>query len=217
MKIFCIGYNKTGSTSLYHAIKRLGFRGDLSTMNEGEFLMQNVKEGDLKSVIDWIEKWNDVELFKDVPFSIPHVWKSLYQKYPDAIYILSERDSSEQWYNSIYKFHKLGFGFSDKPSWDDVKERGYGYIREDRSGGFLYDYMSYTYGKDSLPYDKDKLISSYETHNKEVKEFFKDKDNFISINVSTDNDYLNLCSFLGKEPKGNSFPRTKITNERDTW
>ena len=216
MKIFCIGYNKTGSTSLYHAVKKLGFIGDLSTMIEGEFLMNNVKEGDLKSVIDWIEKRSDVELFKDVPFSIPHVWKSLYQKYPDAIFILSERDSSQQWYNSIYKFHNLGFRFSDKPTWDEVSKREYRYIREDGSGGFLYDYMSYTYGKDGLPYDKDKLIASYEAHNKEVKEFFKDKNNFISINVSSNNDYLNLCTFLGKEPKGNSFPRKKITADMKT-
>jgi len=217
MKIFCIGYNKTGSTSLYHSILNLGFRGDLSTMGEGELLMYDVSEGNVNNVIDWIKKRNDVDLFKDVPFSLPHVWKSLYEKYPNAIYILSERDSSEQWYNSIYKFHTLGFGFSPNPTWDEVSKPDYRYLREDNSGGFMYDYMSYTYGKDGLPYDKDKLISSYEAHNKEVKEFFKDKNNFISINVSNDNDYLKLCSFLGKNPIDNKFPRLKVTNKRDTW
>ena len=217
MKIFCIGFNKTGSTSLYHAVKKLGFKGDLSTMNEGEFLMYNVRHGDFNSVFEWIEKRSDIELFKDVPFSLPNVWKSLYQKYPDAIFILSERDSSKQWCNSITKFHRSGFNLPKNTSWEDIVKLQYRYFREDGSGGFMYDYMSYTYGKKGIPYDEDKLIASYEAHNKEVKEFFKDKDNFISINVSNNNDYLNLCSFLGKEPKGNSFPRMKITNDKSTW
>jgi len=214
MKIFCIGYNKTGSTSLYHSILNLGFKGDLNTMEEGEFLMYDVAEGNVNNVIDWIEKRNDVSLFKDVPFSIPHVWKSLYEKYPTAIYILSERDTSEQWYNSIYKFHIQGFGFSPNPTWDEVSKASYRYLRNDYKGGFLYDYMSYTYGKEGLPYDKAKLISSYESHNKEVKEFFKDKDNFISINVSNDKDYLKLCSFLGKDPIDSKFLKLKVTKHK---
>jgi len=219
IKIFCIGYNKTGTTSLFYAIQSLGFKGDDEIFTEGELLMKNVKEGDLKSVTDWVKEKNNIELFKDVPFSIPHVWKSLYQKYPDAIYVLSERDSSEQWYNSIYKFHKLGFGLSDNPSWDEVYKIPYNrrYLKESGSCSFVFDYMAYTYGIKGLPYDKDNLINSYEAHNKEIKEFFKDKDNFISINVSNNNDYLRLCSFLNKEPKGNVFPRTKITSDKTTW
>ena len=217
MKIFCIGYNKTGSTSLFYSIKSLGFKVDDGIFGEGERLMHNVYKGDLESVTNWIELRNHVELFKDVPLSVPHVWEALYKKYPNAIYILGERDSSEQWYNSIYKFHIAAFGLSPNPDWEEIKNIKYNYTRNDGKGGFLYDYMSYTYGKEGLPYDKDKLINSYEAHNKKVKEFFKDKNNFISVNVSNDNDYLKLCSFLGKEPKGNSFPRTKITNDKSTW
>ncbi len=216
-KIFCIGYNKTGSTSLYHSILNLGVRGDLSTMGEGEFLMYDVAEGNVNNVIDWIEKRNDVDLFKDVPFSLPHVWKLLYEKYPNAIYILSERDSSEQWYNSIYKFHTKFYNFSTDPTWDEVSKSYYRYRRNDLKGGYLYDYMSYTFGKEEAPYDKNKLIASYESHNNEVKEFFKDKNNFISVNVSKDNDYLKLCSFLGKDPIDNKFLRLKVTKKIDTW
>ncbi len=217
MKIFCIGYNKTGSTSLYHSILNLGVRGDLSTMEEGEFLMYDVAEGNVNNVIDWIEKRNDVDLFKDLPFSLPYVWKLLYEKYPNAIYILSERDSSEQWYNSIYKFHTQFYNFSPNPTWDEVSKADYRYLRNDLKGGCLYDYMSYTFGKEEVPYDKDKLIASYESHNNEVKEFFKDKNNFISVNVSNDNDYLKLCSFLGKDPTDNKFLRLKVTKKIDTW
>lgn len=200
MKIFCIGYNKTGSTSIFYSIKELGFKADDRIFGEGERLMRNVCKGDLVSVTNWIELRNHVELFKDVPLSVPHVWEALYKKYPGAIYVLSERDSSEQWYNSIYKFHTKIFGLSPNPDWEEVTNIKLNYT------GFVYDYMSYTYGKEGLPYDKDKLINSYEAHNKKVKEFFKDKKNFISVNVSNDNDYLRLANFLEKKPLGNKFP-----------
>lgn len=217
MKIFCIGYNKTGTTSLYHSIVNLGFKNDLNTMEEGEFLMPNVSSGNINTVIEWIKSRDDIEVFKDVPFSLPYVWKSLYESFPDAIYILSERDSSKQWCNSITKFHRNGFNLPENTSWEDIVKLQYRYFREDGSGGFMYDYMSYTYGKETLPYDQENLIRSYESHNEEVKEFFKDKDNFISINVSDDNDYLRLCSFLGKEPVNDKFLKLKVTQDRETW
>lgn len=217
MKIFCIGYNKTGTTSLYHSIVNLGFKNDLNTMEEGECLMSNVSNGNVNTVIEWINSRNDIEIFKDVPFSLPNVWKSLYESFPDAIYILSERDSSKQWCNSITKFHRNGFNLPENTSWEDIVKLQYRYFREDGSGGFMYDYMSYTYGKETLPYDQENLIRSYESHNEEVKEFFKDKDNFISINVSDDNDYLRLCSFLGKEPVNDKFLKLKVTQDRETW
>jgi len=211
MKIFCIGYNKTGSTSLFYSIKELGFKTDDGIFGQGERLMRNVCKGDLVSVINWIESKNHVELFKDVPFSVPHVWEALYKKYPDAIYVLSERDSSEQWYNSICKYHTATFGLSPNPDWEEIANIKYNYVGSNSKGGFLYDYMSYTYGKEGLPYDKDKLINSYEAHNKKLKEFFKDKNNFISVNVSNDNDYLRLANFLKKKPQGNKFPMLNKT------
>tara|TARA_B100000902_G_C27253979_1_gene886849 strand:+ start:808 stop:1467 length:660 start_codon:yes stop_codon:yes gene_type:complete len=219
MKIFCIGYNKTGTTSLYQSIKELGKYNRNAKrvfMPEGELLMHSVAKGNLKAVTDWVEKRNDIELFKDVPFSIPGVWKAIYKKYPDAIYILSERDSSEQWYNSIVNFHR-GFYSSDNPSWDDVSEVSYGYKKTENYNSFMYDYLSYTFGKELQPYDKDNFIASYESYNNEIKEFFKDKDNFISINVSNDNDYLKVCSLLGKNPISNKFLKLKVTGLPETW
>ena len=50
--------------------------------------------------------------------------------------------------------------------------------------------------------------------NKKVKEFFKDKKNFISVNVSNDNDYLRLANFLEKKPLGNKFPALNKTSSR---
>lgn len=225
MKIFCIGFNKTGSTSLYRAIKDLGFRADEQTFEEGEFLMYNIRQGDFNSVFKWMEKRSDIELFKDVPFSLPNVWERLYEKYPDAKYILSERDTSKQWYNSIKKFHIRIFKLLPFPTWEDISNVNYRYTRmhpwlnipRNGKGGFLYDFIKCLNSSSENPYDEKNLIRSYELHNIKVKKFFKDKDNFISINVSNDKDYLKLCNFLEKKPIRNKFPRLKVTRDNRTW
>ena len=201
MKIFCIGYNKTGTTSLYKAIEDLGFKG--CDLREGENLLYSVKAN----------KWDNLykfcstsQLFKDIPFSLPNVWKKLYEMYPNAKFILSERDSAEQWFNSIKNFHKKGFGLSDDPTWKEVNSIDY--VKQ----GFIAEYMKYTFGKPHKPYDKQSLIESYELHNSEIKKFFKDKENFITVNVSNDDDYQRLCKFLNKSvSKDSKFPHHKKT------
>ena len=108
--IFCIGYNKTGTTSLYQSIVDLGFINyPRDMMGIAEFIMADVVIKKWSVLYDWIEKCidNNIEVVKDVPFSLPGVWEKVYAKYPNAKYILSERDSPEQWYNSIYNFHQI--------------------------------------------------------------------------------------------------------------
>lgn len=210
MKIFCIGYNKTGSTSLYKALTDLGFNG--SNLEKGELLMYDLIHNDIASILFYIKNNPSYEVYKDIPFSVRGVWRYLYEKYPDAKYILSERDTSEQWYNSITSFHRKLWNLSPNPTWDEVKEIKYRYKRYNKTGGMISDYLQYTFGSNKLPYDKNKLISSYEKHNKEVKEFFKEKENFITVNVSNDDDYQRLCKFLNKPiSKDSKFPHYKKT------
>ena len=40
-----------------------------------------------------------------------------------------------------------------------------------------------------------------------------DKDNFISVKVSQNNDYIKLCNFLNKEPIRDKFLKLKVTKE----
>ena len=110
--IFCIGYNKTGTTSLYQSIVDLGFNyypNDM--MGIAEFIMDDIINEKYQVLYDWIDKCIDlnIDVVKDVPFSLPGVWEKIYEKYPNATYILSERDSPDQWYNSIFNFHQKGF------------------------------------------------------------------------------------------------------------
>jgi hypothetical protein len=260
--IFCIGYNKSGTTSLYQAIIDMGFEGYTNDMMaNAEYLMKDVIVEQLlhqpysvefNVVYDWVEECKlktqkpsfdqsflkHMNVFKDVPLSLPGAWRKLYKKYPNAKYILTERDSADQWFKSISRFHQEGFDFGPgkhshqlvmnhskdtQTTWKDLSKVKY------RFNSYLYDCMMYlnTHGftktKSEFPYDN-QLKDSYILHNKEVKDFFKNNDNFISVNVARDSDYLKLCSFFNKEPRNPinnklryKFPRLKITKDPSTW
>jgi len=231
--IFCIGYNKSGTTSLYQAIKDLGYKGyPGERMAEAEYLLKDLILEKLwyskhslsfKPTLNWIEECleDNQNVFKDVPFSLPGVWREVYKKYPNAKYILSQRDNTPQWYRSITRFHKIGFGYGDPQgvSWKDLSNVNYRYP------SYVHDCMTYinTYGfmksRSLNPYNQEALSESYDTHNREVKSFFRGKKNFLAVNVANPKDYVKLCSFLDKRVISShvEFPRLKITNDPSTF
>jgi hypothetical protein len=86
-KIFCIGFNKTGTTSLYHALLREGLKvGDQPT---AERLLASYVDGDFDPIVEYCKT---ARAFQDVPFSMPNTYRHLYHAFPDAKFILSVRE-----------------------------------------------------------------------------------------------------------------------------
>jgi 3'-phosphoadenosine 5'-phosphosulfate (PAPS) 3'-phosphatase len=92
MKIFCIGLSKTGTTSLAHALRILGYK---TKDNPGVI---NYDAGDLSSIDMSVLEENDA--ISDTP--IPSFYRELDAKYPDSRFILTTRDM-EGWLNSCKK------------------------------------------------------------------------------------------------------------------
>ena len=194
-KVFIIGFNKTGTTSTEAALKELGYiSGDqwMFTLLFDQYLKGQIS---MDKIIDHCET---AEFFQDVPFSFPNVWKSVYEKYPDALYILTVRNDENQWFNSLHKFQKKVFGDGKQVSEKDLRD-AYG------GSGMAYRFMMHVY-PDSNLYDPDKYMAIYQKHNQDVKTFFENKTNFLELNVAKENAYEILCSFLGEIPKHSSFP-----------
>ena len=94
-KIFVIGFQKTGTTSLEHALQHLGFRVFGGDKNLQKF--NNTK--DLKLYIkEVLKQWDSVQ---DMPW--PLYYKELYELYPRAKFILTYRDI-DGWIKSIVKY-----------------------------------------------------------------------------------------------------------------
>lgn len=95
-KIFCIGYVKTGTSSLYKALKILGFRTvrllDLKTWhNEGQ--EQYVKQ---------LPNWN-YDAFVDSPMGHGDLFKKIDKAIPNSKFILTQRDK-KSWLKSFVNY-----------------------------------------------------------------------------------------------------------------
>jgi|OM-RGC.v1.024918694 hypothetical protein len=114
-KIFCIGFNKTGTTSLHRALFREGFKlGDQPT---AEKLLNAYVAGHYEPIEAYCKT---ARAFQDIPFSLPRMYQPLYRAYPDAKFILSIRDSGEQWFASQIRAAASRLG--KVPTLADLKE-----------------------------------------------------------------------------------------------
>lgn len=197
-KVFCIGKNKTGTTTIMKVFSDLGYV--VGNQREAELLNKNYYEKDFQSIINYCKKY---QAFQDVPFSWPDTYKYLDKFFPRSKFILTVRDSAEIWYESLISFQTKVHGNGKLPTVEVLKSFDYVYK------GWAWDNRKSVFGftEDDDPYDKKKFIDQYNQYNNEVRTYFLDKsDQFIEINVSNDKDYLRLCNFLGKHPKGDNFP-----------
>ena len=94
-KVFVIGFQKTGTTSLEHALQKLGYRvygGDKNLMKFDN--TQELKNYISKTLLSW-------DVVQDMPW--PLFYKELYELYPDAKFILTIRDT-DKWIRSVVNY-----------------------------------------------------------------------------------------------------------------
>ena len=70
----------------------------------------------------------------------------------------------------------------------------------------------------NLPLTSDELIECYTRHQTEVFDYFKGRDDFLSIDVSEPGSLNQLREFLGKEPQANAeFPKLNTGRDVAGW
>lgn len=122
------------------------------------------------------------DVFQDDPWYM--IYPYLYTKFPNAKFILLERCESD---------------------WIDSVQRFYG---EDRYNNAV---RRKFYGNANTIQNKKEYLQKYRSHNKEVKNFFSNKENFISISIANDKDAIRLQKFLNFKIKFTSFPHKNKT------
>jgi hypothetical protein len=196
-KVFCIGLNKTGTTSLEHVLKRLGY--ELGDQHAGEKLLPHYLKRDFKPIIDFA---CSADAFQDAPFSYPITFLPLDQAFPNARFILTVRDDVDQWYQSLVRFHAKLFAGGRVPVKEDLQKATYGYP------GFVWEAHRHIFNTpDDDIYNAQVMSAFYENHNYVVRQYFRTKKNFLEINLSDKGAYLEMCDFLGKDADGVEFPR----------
>ena len=121
MKIFVLGYNKTGTKSLSKALDILGYNV-LHTGGGGAYLEKiGWNLYDNKPILDGLDEY---ECYIDYPIFEPTVFSHLVFEYPDAKYISLTRDLDE-YVESVLrdKIKRLDEGVMDSWNWLGVGDK----------------------------------------------------------------------------------------------
>lgn len=201
-KIFCVGRNKTGTTSLEAALKELGYKMGDQTL--GEALINEYNYRDWKPIVDFCKT---ADAFQDAPFSWPYTWMAMHINFPKAKFILTVRDE-EQWYNSLIRFHSNLFSDGKRPPNKEELQ-----LAKYHRKGFLWETNRAVWQTpENDPYNKELMISNFRAHNFSVKNYFANKENFLELDLTEEGAYYKLCKFLNKKPIRNSFLHLNKSN-----
>lgn len=200
--IICVGLNKTGTTSFTKAMEDLGYvkYGEEHLFN---FVSPDVyfeDYGKVKSILDNPQ----INLFQDMPFSFPNVYKKIYELRPQDLYVLTLRKDAKSWAKTCLRF------------WDCLQNNDFrkdkSFIRTiwpDESERQLVNFlepMFESWGLTSIENLEDKLIQIYEKHKEECETFFKGKKNFITVDIEKKGELKKLTDWLGIPNKEEDFP-----------
>lgn len=201
-KVFCIGRNKTGTTSLQRALEDLGYKvGDQA---KAEMLIHHYARRDFRPIIAYC---HTAEAFQDIPFSLPYTYEILDHAFPKAKFILSIRDNEDEWYQSLIRFQRKRLRLESGPTREDLQNDPYRYK------GFLWDANQIVYGApEDDPFNEKILKEHYLKHNTDVKTYFRFRDDLLVINLKEAGAYTKFCDFLNIQPVYNAFPFLNRSN-----
>jgi len=203
-KIFCVGLNKTGTTSLKKLFTKLGYA--VGNQRHAELLMTDYYNNNFNSIIKYSKT---AQVFQDAPFSLKETFIHLDKAFPKAKFILTIRNSSDQWYDSLTKFHSIKFGGGELPTAQKLKDVDYVYK------GWVWENISKLFGTNEFePYEKERLTKYYDQHNEAIIEYFANRPNkLLVINLQEKGSFSLFCNFLEIKTTLNEFPWENRTNQ----
>jgi hypothetical protein len=172
-KIFGIGFYKTGTTTLFEALRVLGYHtingdtpGSYPGADDGATLIRQIDAGDFR-----LPTFGMFDAFTDNPYF--RIWREIHAMYPDARYVLTVRDE-EPWIASCVAFYQNRrirpmrvwmFGPHADPSRDEQSRQAW--------------------------------LDAYRAHNKAVREFFAARPGqLFEFDPTRERGWERLCAFL---------------------
>jgi hypothetical protein len=193
--IICLGLNKTGTTSFETDLRNIGYTF-LPTSFGSIKLQTDVYHGDFYSTYSALN--NPLfNAYQDSPFSLPNVYRKIYENRPNDIYILTERSDVELWVESVKK--NFGWFINDGNAYSNDRVFDYYNGPEHYKISNFCALTFHMWGIYSFSDLDNKLRDVYNRHNDDVMDFFDKKNsrNFMKIDVSKPGELLRLTKWLG--------------------
>ena len=189
-KIFAIGFQKTGTTSLAYACDVLGFKlGNAATRihrlqkrglltKEDPQLSEKIRD----AVVSMARRRDGVQ---DSPSAF--FYRELDEKFPGSKFILTYRDP-DKWVKSLTSHFPEGTNLL----------------------------RSWMYGVDTVTGNEEILKDVYIKKTEEIRTYFAGRDDYLELNLQNGDGWYELINFLGKETV-QGFPKlnTKTNRTRD--
>ena len=175
-KVFCIGWSKTGTMSLIQALRILG----LFSWHFAPWIVGYHHFSD--EIANYKLEFSTIEPYTaiaDLPVSL--IYKELDKAFPESLFIFTTR-SLDCWLPSAMSDAK-------------TMEEQFGRL------GAAY---RLAYGLEKP--ERQKFTERYKQHNQEVTEYFSDRSNFLSIDITHENTWDKLCTFLNLPIPNTEFP-----------
>lgn len=208
-KIFCVSMQRSGTTSVgdwleAHGLARAGSPTSVR-LGWSRLWMQGNYEAIFSS-----PEFDRADLLEDDPWWCPEFFRVVAERFPDAQFILLERDA-DAWFDSMCR-HSSG----RNPGWTDIHARVYG--RE----GDLEDVLRQNPG---IPADGWSILSIvehrehykavYRRHGEEVRSYFQDQPDRLFFGRLDDVDvFQGICGFVGVQHNPRvPVPRTNASTD----
>jgi len=193
-KIFGIGFYKTGTTTLYDALRTLGYHtvngdkpGSYPGADDGETLIRRIDAGDYD-----LPTFEIFDAFTDNPYF--SIWRQIHERFPDAKYILTVREE-QAWIQSCVRFYRNRrirpmriwlFGEHANPASDEASRQAW--------------------------------LDAYRAHNAAIREFFESRPGqFMELDPTSEPGWDRLCAFLGAPVPERPWPHANPTRRDTPW
>lgn len=181
MKIFGIGLNKTGTSTLGKCLSVLGFNHHSYSGS----LLREVVHGKFENLFALVEQHDS---FDDWPF--PLAYRALDHQFPGSKFILTTRESPQRWLNSL-KSHAL-------TTIPPCREKGIVSLR----------YLAY--GFDYPQQNEEAHLSFYTHHNAAAQNYFRHRESdFLELCWEKEASWARLCHWLNKSEPSIPFPHER--------
>ena len=188
-KIFCLGLNKTGTTTMHACFEALGLGpiaspGEPDPQSQSQLFKDIAYSGNYRPALRFARRYRS---FEDRPWNVWDMYQHLDRTFPDSRFILTTRDPDD-WWRAVSRWLT-----HTKPQLVDR------YLRHLKAPAF----------------EKQAFIDGFEAYNANVRAYFGSRDDFLVLDVCAGDEWKPLCTFLHLPVPDVTFPHRNRQNYTD--
>jgi sulfotransferase family protein len=178
-RIFCVGLNKTGTSTMKHCFEILRLMPIASPKTYGPEVRKRIRHFyKHKNYEDMLDLAQGYRSFEDRPWNMWSMYRQLHERYPDSLFILTVRDE-ESWWRSTERWITV-----TKP---EVLPRYQLHLRVHQVS-------------------RESMVESYLRYNREVEAYFAGTGKLLTMNLEGGDGWERLCKFLDVAVPAVDFP-----------